>query len=199
MNLRSAPKPAEGADAPTLVGALLRERRRQLKLTLASVAQSVGITKGFLSQIERDKASPSVPTLMRLRSALSLSIASLFKSSLAHTVRATERQLMPYGGDGLHSYLISARDAHRVTVIWATWEPGARSGAEPHAVDADEEVILVISGSLEIIIDGEASLLRAGDSFTFDPRSPHQFRNPSSRLGAVSMCLVAPPPRDDGL
>src|SRR5882757_4117917 len=81
---RTAPA-TEGADdapimTPQLVGATLREQRRRLNLTLEEVARRVGITKGFLSEVERDHATPSVGTLMRLREALSLSIASVFAS-----------------------------------------------------------------------------------------------------------------------
>jgi transcriptional regulator with XRE-family HTH domain len=196
-DIAAGAQPADAAPiiGPTLVGALLRERRRHLNFTLDGVARRVGITKGFLSQIERDKASPSVATLMRLRAVLSLSMASLFQSSLAHTVRSNERQALPYGGDRMQCYLVSARDAHRTAVIWAELEPGAQSGADPHSLRSDEEVIFVVSGSLEISIDDEVILLRVGDTFTFDPRRLHQYRNPSSRLRTIAICVLAPPPQ----
>src|SRR5438270_10842593 len=77
---RRAHAVVQDASPAALVGALLREQRRLLNLTLQEVADRAGITKGFLSEIERDKAIPSVATLMRLRDALSLSISSLFRS-----------------------------------------------------------------------------------------------------------------------
>ena len=181
---------------PVLVGALLREQRRTLNLTLETVAQRAGITKGFLSEIERDKAMPSVTTLMRLRETLSLSVSSLFRSSLPRVVRSAERQVIPFGGEGMECSLVSARDAHRMTVIWAHLEPGGRSGAEPHSLNADEEVIIVVSGVLEISVDGgEPHQLRAGDSFNFDPRRPHRYENPSSSQAARVICILAPPPK----
>jgi transcriptional regulator with XRE-family HTH domain len=192
---RSLPVVQEDSPA-ALVGAMLREQRRLLNLTLQEVADRAGITKGFLSEIERDKAIPSVATLMRLRDALSLSISSLFRSSLPRVVRSNERQKIPFGGEGIVCSLVSARDAHRVTVIWADLEPGGRSGAEPHSLDADEEVIIVVSGALEISVDGGGShRLRAGDSFNFDPRLPHRYENPSSSQAARVVCIVAPPPK----
>jgi transcriptional regulator with XRE-family HTH domain len=192
----SAPAPAPGANPASLVGAMLREQRRLLNLTLQEVADRAGITKGFLSEIERDKAVPSVSTLMRLRDALSLSISSLFRSSLPRVVRSTERQIIPFGGEGIVCSLVSARDAHRMTVIWADLEPGGRSGAEPHSLDADEEIIIVVSGALEIsVAGGEAHRLRAGDSFNFDPRLPHRYENPSASQVARVVCIVAPPPK----
>jgi transcriptional regulator with XRE-family HTH domain len=185
-----------GGQPPVLVGALLREQRRTLNLTLEAVAQRAGITKGFLSEIERDKAMPSVTTLMRLRETLSLSVSSLFRSSLPRVVRSAERQVIPFGGEGMECSLVSARDAHRMTVIWAQLEPGGRSGGEPHSLNADEEVIIVVSGVLKISVDGgEPHQLRAGDSFNFDPRRPHRYENPSSSQTTRVICILAPPPK----
>jgi len=200
MARRKAPQKsqplAQETSPAALVGAMLREQRRLLNLTLQEVADRAGITKGFLSEIERDKAIPSVATLMRLRDALSLSVSSLFRSSLPRVVRSGERQIIPFGGEGMVCSLVSARDAHRVTVIWAVLEPGGRSGTEPHSLDADEEVIIVVSGTLEISVEGATThRLRAGDSFNFDPRLPHRYENPSSSQSARVVCIVAPPPK----
>jgi transcriptional regulator with XRE-family HTH domain len=182
--------------ATALAGAMLREQRRTLNLTLQEVADRVGITKGFLSEIERDKGSPSVATLMRLRDALSLSVASLFRSSLPRVVRRGARQGIPFGGSGIACSLVSARDAQRMTVIWADIAPGGRSGEDPHALDADEEIIVIVSGCLDITVDGSSThRLRAGDSFTFDPRRPHRYENPLPAQAAKVICIVAPPPR----
>jgi transcriptional regulator with XRE-family HTH domain len=179
----------------TLVGAMLREQRRRLNLTLQEVADRAGITKGFLSEVERDRAAPSVATLLSLRDALSLSVSALFRSSLPQVVRRTERQKIPYGGIGMICSLASARNAHRVTALHAEFRPGGRSGSEPHALDSDEEFLLILAGSLEVTINEEVHRLRAGDSITFDPRMPHSFRNPSRRQLTRTLCIVAPPPK----
>ncbi|HKZ91227.1 MAG TPA: helix-turn-helix transcriptional regulator, partial [Candidatus Limnocylindrales bacterium] len=53
-----------------LVGAQIRHRRRDRQLTLAQVAESTGLNVGYLSQVENDKASPSLETLGALADAL---------------------------------------------------------------------------------------------------------------------------------
>jgi transcriptional regulator with XRE-family HTH domain len=179
-----------------LVGATLREQRRRLNLTLETVAQRTGITKGFLSEVERDRATPSVATLMRLREALSLSIASVFISSQPRIVRAEHRQQILLGGIDMAYALLSGKDAHRVTVVWSKLAPGAQSGPDMHTLSADEEIIIVLSGSFEITMDGQTHTLRAGDAFTFDPRRPHRYENPSKKTPVVSICVIAPPPKD---
>lgn len=177
------------------MGAKLREQRRHLNLTLEEVARRAGITKGFLSEIERDRAAPSVATLLKLRDALSLSVSSLFRSSLPQVVRRAERQRIPYGGIGMACSLLSARNAHRAIAVYGEFRPGGRSGTEPHTLDSDEEIIVILSGSLEININGEVHLLKAGDTITFDPRMPHVYRNPSKDRSTTTLCIVAPPPK----
>jgi transcriptional regulator with XRE-family HTH domain len=181
--------------ATTLVGAKLREQRRHLNLTLQEVADRAGITKGFLSEVERDRATPSVATLLRLRDVLSLSVTTLFRSSLPQVVRQGERQSIPYGGIGMSCALLSARNAHRAIAVYGRFAPGGRSGDEPHTLDCDEEIILITSGSLEVTVSGETHLLRAGDCITFDPRVPHSYRNPSKQRSTQTLCIVAPPPK----
>ena len=183
-----------GNDA-MLVGAKLRERRRHLNLTLQEVADRVGVTKGFLSEMERDRAAPSVATLLKLRDALSLSVATLFHSAIPQVVRRQSRVPIPYGGIGMACVLVSTENAHRVIAIHAEFKPGGKSGPEPHSLDSDEEIILIIDGTLEVTISGETHRLQAGDSITFDPRVPNMYRNPSARGVTRTLCIIAPPPR----
>jgi transcriptional regulator with XRE-family HTH domain len=191
-------RPASAVDpspGTTLVGAKLREQRRHLNLTLQEVASRAGITKGFLSEVERDRAAPSVATLLKLRDALSLSVSTLFRSSLPQVVHRGERQRIPYGGIGMNCSLLSARNAHRAIAIHGEFGPGGRSGSEPHTLDSDEEIILILAGCLEVTVSGALHVLRAGDSITFDPRIPHSYRNPSKRQSTQTLCIIAPPPK----
>jgi transcriptional regulator with XRE-family HTH domain len=189
------PKKTNSENPPQLVGAKLRERRRHLNLTLQEVADRVGVTKGFLSEIERDRAAPSVATLLKLRDALSLSVSTLFHSAIPQVVRQQSRVAIPYGGIGMSCKLVSPENAHRAIAIHAEFKPGGKSGSEPHSLDSDEEMILILDGALEVTISGEVYRLEAGDSITFDPRVPHMYRNPSSQRIARTLCIIAPPPR----
>ncbi len=62
-------------------------------------------------------------------------------------------------------------------------------------MDSDEEIIVVLAGTLEITVRNQTHTLRAGDSITFDPRAPHTYRNPSTREAARTLCIMAPPPK----
>ncbi|WP_245478611.1 helix-turn-helix transcriptional regulator [Mesorhizobium sp. M7A.F.Ca.US.014.04.1.1] len=83
------------------IGDALRNRRRELDLTLQAVADGVEVSKGFLSEVERDKASPSVATLVRLCDILGITIGSLFQHDNTAVVRVDARTPAVLGGTDL--------------------------------------------------------------------------------------------------
>jgi CheY-like chemotaxis protein len=62
------------------LGAVIRERRKALSLTLAQMAQRTGVSLGYLSQIELGKNSASIETLYRISLGLGIKMAELFQS-----------------------------------------------------------------------------------------------------------------------
>ena len=90
----SSPLPLPTRQPPPY-GARLRAARRARGLTAQQVAAAVGVTKGFIAQIERGEASPSVATLLRICDALGLAVGSLFETPrsarLSFRVRAGMR------------------------------------------------------------------------------------------------------------
>ncbi len=62
------------------LGAVIRERRKSLGLTLAQMAQRTGVSLGYLSQIELGKNSASIETLYRISLGLSMKMSDLFQT-----------------------------------------------------------------------------------------------------------------------
>jgi DNA-binding NtrC family response regulator len=62
------------------LGAVIRERRKSLKLTLQQMSQRTGVSLGYLSQIELGKNSASIETLYRISLALGMRMADLFQA-----------------------------------------------------------------------------------------------------------------------
>src|SRR5207342_3351450 len=83
------------------VGAQVKRWRTERGMTLANVAERTGLNVGYLSQIENDKASPSLGCLASLGDALDVPIAWFFMGEVPApvVVRATERPVR--GRDGL--------------------------------------------------------------------------------------------------
>ena len=167
------PPLATGPTGPTTthqIGPMLRQRRKELNLTLVQVAERAGIAQGFLSEIERDHASPSVATLIRLCDALGIAVGSLFVSSQPLLVRANARDQMRYGGQMITYELLTSRTAHQMAAIMSQLKPGGMSGPQQHTLNAEEEFVLVLQGEMIMEIGQQAYHLFEGDALTFDPR-----------------------------
>ncbi|HVJ35646.1 MAG TPA: cupin domain-containing protein [Terriglobia bacterium] len=177
------------------IGALLRARRQSLDLTLDDVAAAAEMTKGFLSDVERDKASPSVASLVRLCDVLNLPVGSLFSSVGSAVVRKDERVPIKFGGSGIQDYLLSPSSAARGQAILSEIAPGGGGGAGLYTLRCEEEFVLVLNGSVIIVVEDEETVLRAGDAMTFDPRRPHTFRNTSASKPAQALFMMMPPSR----
>ena len=131
-----------------LVGAQIRRRRRERQLTLTGVAELTGLNVGYLSQVENDKASPSLETLAALADALDVPIAwFLLDTSIGpRLVRASERPRRSFrGGDGLSQ--VDGGIARDLAIFEGEMPPGRRTGFHEHPGD---EHHVVLSGRLRI-------------------------------------------------
>ncbi len=175
-------------------GNMLRGRRRSLNLTLNDVAERTGLTKGFLSDIERDKTSPSVASLVSLCDALNMPVGDLFTTTRNVLVRADERQPIKFGGIGVSDHLLTPSHGVRMQAIWSEIAPGGTAGEQLYSLRSEEELVLVIRGDLTLNIEGVETILHPGDSISFDPRLPHSFHNPSQDVGTAAVFILTPPP-----
>ncbi|MGI8998934.1 MAG: helix-turn-helix domain-containing protein, partial [Candidatus Limnocylindria bacterium] len=109
-----------------MIGASLRSVRRRRELTLRKVADSAGVTESFLSQVERDIASPSIATLRRIAVALGTSIGVILDEAGPHgqLVRAADRRVVRYPGLAARDEFLTDGSEGRLQVIMSVVEPG---------------------------------------------------------------------------
>ncbi|MGB6181567.1 MAG: XRE family transcriptional regulator [Rhodococcus sp. (in: high G+C Gram-positive bacteria)] len=165
---------------PTTIGTRLRAARSARRLTLDALAESAGVTKGYLSKIENDRASASVAVLVRLCEAMSLPMGALFDDvPPGDIVRADAYPPITFGGEGQSEHLLTPPGEQRLQVIHGDIEPGGGSGDESYELPADVGFVLVLAGDLTLSFDDRTVSLGTGDAFTFDPRRRHSFRSGS--------------------
>src|SRR5215218_2108440 len=104
--VRRVARPHDPVEA--LIGARLRTARQSAGLTLAAVAAQAGLTKGFLSRLERDEVSPSVASLVTVCGVLGIGVGTLFEAPETSLVRADDAPPINFGGRGLREYLLTA-------------------------------------------------------------------------------------------
>ena len=178
------PRPSSGNSIPdavpdgTRIGAQLKAARLADRKSMAEVAEQAGLTKGFVSKLERDLANVSVASLIRLCEALDVSVGSLFEASIGEVVRRGARPPINFGGSRVKEYLLTPSGEKRMQAILSDIEPGGGSGDEPYSLPADVEFVFVLAGQLQITVAGEQTTLEQGDAFTFPAGTQHAFRVP---------------------
>jgi transcriptional regulator with XRE-family HTH domain len=177
-----------------LIGAGLRRSRRRKGLTLREVAASAGVTESFLSQVERDVASPSIATLRRIAIALGLSIGEVLDEVGPHgqLVRAADRRVVTYPGLAARDEFLTDGRGARLQVILSVIEPGGGTGAEAYAHESDEECLVVMEGSLDLWVGEEEYRLERGDAIRYSSRVPHRNQNPGPGPARVLFILTPP-------
>jgi transcriptional regulator with XRE-family HTH domain len=176
------------------LGTRIRSLRQARHLTLREVADRAGVTESFLSQVERDVTSPSIATVHRVARALGLSIAQLFAedAETGRVVRREARRRIAYPGLGAVDEFLTSNLAGRLQVIMSTIDAGGGTGPEPYAHDSDEEVVVVLSGVLDLWVAEEHYVLQEGDAITFPSRLPHWNANHGDAPATVLFCLTPP-------
>jgi transcriptional regulator with XRE-family HTH domain len=176
------------------LGPRIRSLRQARQVTLRELAERAGVTESFLSQVEREKASPSIASVQRIARALDLGIAELFvdEPPLGRVVRRADRRRITYQGlNAVDEFLTAGRDG-RLQVILTTLEPGGGTGDEAYTHESDEEVVIVLEGRLELWVGDEHHLLEEGDSITHSSRQPHHNRNPGPGRATILFCSTPP-------
>jgi transcriptional regulator with XRE-family HTH domain len=177
------PEAPSGTRRP-LVGPRLRRIRQERRLTIEQLARATGLTKGFLSQVERDRANVSVASLLRICDVLGVRVGELFDEDQVGLVPADDRLALHFGGTGVSDFLLTPRSNRRIQVIHSTVEPGGNNeedGEPAYRTISDAQFIHVTKGEFELTLDGEVFRMRAGDSLTFTGRERKTWRNPSDQ------------------
>lgn len=163
-------------------GAKIRRLRRDAGKTLESVAQATGVSVSQLSTFERTSQGLSFTALHEVARHLGTTLASLSGQEESRggesLIRDGKWPSWPTTSSGV-AVQVLAEGRNQMECNRFQLAPGASSeGAYQHE---GEEFIHMLSGSLEIILDGDKFFeLQAGDSFYFESRRPHSWRNISS-------------------
>ena len=190
--VRRLARPRDGGEAR--VGSRLRGARQAAGLTLAAVAQEAGLTKGFLSRLERDEVSPSVASLVTLCGVLGIAVGELFEPARTSLVRAADAPAVHFGGQGVREVLLTPGNQRSLQVIRSCVEPGGGGGEELYALSCEVEFVHVVSGSLRLQLEAETVDLGPGDAFTMPGSTPHTWRNPSEDEPCHVLWALAPAP-----
>lgn len=160
-------------------------------LSQRQLGKRAGVSNATISLIENDRSSPSLGILKRILDAVPISMAEFFALEMPADTQVVYRadELTELAGGGI-SYRQVGRDLgqRRLQMMIERYAAGAYTGRSPLEHDSEEGGV-VISGRLELTVDGETFLLGPGDAYLFNSRRPHRFRNAGNEeLMLVSAC-----------
>jgi XRE family transcriptional regulator, regulator of sulfur utilization len=163
------------------LGERVRLERVRRRLSLDDVAARSGVSRSMLSAVERGAKAPTVLVLDRIATALDTSIARLLgeeRASRVVVLRHDEQDVARDPSGWERRILSPVLPGVEFELMQTTIPAGVDAGAfAPHA-PGSREYLAIASGTLELTLDGDVHLLRAGDSIFYAGDCVHAFANP---------------------
>ena len=174
---------------PPAVGAQVRRWRAERGLTLAAVSERTRLNVGYLSQIENDKASPSLSCLAMLAEALDVPIAWFLMSEVPppKVVRAVDRPREDHESLG-RVELVDGGSSRDVSIVEAVAAAGGRAGLHAHTGD---EHHLILGGRWRMSQGDHVIELGPGDYLRWDGTIPHDAEVISPDEGRMLIVTLA--------
>lgn len=169
------------------IGSKIRDIRKRKKITIAQMSEKVGLSKGFISNIENDNTSPSLNTLQTIAKFLDVPLPYLLLEKKQHMkiVRKAERVYTTFN-DIKIEHLTSQSGLRMMHV---ELPPGASTG-EAHAHEG-EESHLVIKGTVLAEQGEDKVIAKEGDSFSWNASVPHFVKNISEEVAIVLIAVYS--------
>ena len=174
------------------IGERIRSLREMSTLTQEELADRAGLTKGFISQIERDLTSISLDSLAQILKALDENISDFFREASEEKIVYREKDRVAIEKEKIEKFelLIPGSTNRRLEPILLTLRKGQATPKErPHD---GEEFGYVLQGKVSLRFGREVLKLKKGECFYFSAEKEHWLQNTSSRV--VSILWITSPP-----
>ena len=174
-----------------MLGRKIRDLRLRRGFTVQQLAVASGLSKGFISQVENGRTSPSLATLRDLAIALKTSAAYLVveEDQVPHVVRVRERPRVHVGGNTSKVEVLSAQPKRNLELLMAELPPGMSAGDKRH-YHHGEECLLCLEGSVSVAHGEHRLVLETGDSCHYDGRIPHAIENCGRGIARVLIAIT---------
>ena len=183
------------------LGKRIRAERQKRQLTLEQFSQKTGLSKSFLSQIERGNTEPSITSLKKIAAEFGYSVVNLFPNgngsdsnwgyqngavqypvkkqtyvSDVSIVRADMRKRLALPGSSVVYDLLTPDMKRQLEVMYLRVTPGEDSGKEPMLDSPGEKFCIVMKGVLEVRVGDDVYRLEQGDTIYYPAHVAHSWR-----------------------
>lgn len=166
----------------------LKKIREERKLSLGQLADSAGVSKVVLSQIEKGDSNPTINTIWKITGALQLPYTSLLELPEAHAVHIKKANTHELIEDKYHIFSYYPKDQYRNFEMYQIeMEPGCAHPSIGHSTNSSE-YIMMIDGQAVLEVNGKKYLLEKDDALFFEASVPHYYKNETNK--PVKMMLL---------
>lgn len=177
------------------IGSRVRHERQARGWTLDQLAQSSGVSRRMLVNVEQGDANPSVGTLLRLADALGVGLPALValpRPAPLEVTRAGEGAVLWRGEAGGRGVLVAGTEPPHVVELWDwTLGHGDRHVSEPHA-PGTKELVQVHAGTIRVHVGDCVVVLGPGDAVAFPGDGPHSYAHAGGDLARFSLAVFEP-------
>ncbi len=175
------------------IGYKIKDLRIQKNLTQEELADRCELSKGFISQLERDLTSPSIATLIDILQCLGTDLKEFFNDSVEEQIAFREADYFEKIDEELKNkveWIIPNAQKNMMEPIRLSLSPGGSTYPDnPHE---GEEFGYVLSGSIRLMLGKRAIRVKKGESFYFTANTTHYIKA-NEKTGAVLICVSTPP------
>ena len=174
------------------IGERIRNRRKELNLSLRELGEKTGVSASFLSQVENDQVSPSLNSLQSIATALNVPMFYFLADAQGGAiVRAGERPKLYFKHSKIGYDLLTPDFSRQMMAIIIHLEPYARRIALPLA-RPNEQWMHVVQGILKIKVGDEIHVLNPGDTIYYDGDLLNEFCSDSDEELTIICCITPP-------
>lgn len=170
-------------DPASYLAQALKELRTRRAWSLDQTARKTGVSKAMLGQIERAESSPTIATLWKIANGFQTPVSSFLTPPVEMSVNGsigsdTDRYVRGLTVEpGIVVRSLFSYDARfGFEMLELVLLPGTVRLSEPHAAGVTEHVV-IISGPMELLVDGRWNVLPKGSAVRFAADRPHGYRN----------------------
>jgi transcriptional regulator with XRE-family HTH domain len=175
------------------IGSRIRSLRQQRELTQEELAERAGLTKGFISQVERDLTSISLDSLIQILEALGEKVSHFFGDlEKEKIVYRTEDRVDLQNRNGVKGFCLPVPGSTNRLMEPVILTLGPTECTEEEQAHPGDELGYVLKGRVAIHFGTRAHRAKAGDCFYFTADQDHFIRN-TGAADAVVFWITAPP------
>ena len=183
------------SNSPPEVGATLQRLRLARGLTLEDLSRVAGVSKSMLSQIEREKANPTIAITWRLANALGVEIGELLSNhqKAVDTIRLLEAHETPTLPGTHAGYVLRILGPMELAGKYEWYEltlaPGGELASQPHDPGTTEHLTL-LNGAMELEVGTAKKKVKPGATARYPADLPHAIRNPGKSEAKALLVVI---------